>query len=327
MKHVTIIIPQGEYSLVNVAGTHQILNAVNGLLAQIGKPPLFRISLAGINQPKGDSQSIFQAKPDCLIHDINKADLVIIPAIFGSYDAVLEQNKDLLPWLIQQHRQGAELVSFCIGAFVLASTGLLDGKICATHWAHAAEFRRMFPEVLLVDEKIITSSEGIYTSGGAYAYLNLLLYLVEKFAGRQIAITISKMFMIDIDKVSQSPFIIFEGQKNHGDELVREAQEIIETNYPEKLTVEDLASNLALGRRSLERRFKKATANTIIEYIQRVKVEVAKKNLESTGKNINEVMFEVGYNDEKAFRSIFKRITGISPLEYKRKYNGDLVRA
>jgi len=325
MKQVTIIIPNGEYSLVNVAGTHQILHAVNGLMVKGGKSPLFKIRMAGLSYSKTDSESIFQTKPDCLIHDIEKTDLVIIPAIFGSFDSVLEQNSDLIPWLILRHRQGAELVSFCIGAFLLASTGLLDGKICATHWAHATEFRKMFPDVLLVDEKIITSSEGIYTSGGAYAYLNLLLYLVEKFAGRQIAIIIAKMFMIDMDKESQSPFIIFEGQKNHGDELVQEAQEIIESKYPEKLTVEELASNLALSRRSLERRFKKATANTIIEYIQRVKVEAAKKNLESTGKNVNEVMFDVGYNDEKAFRNIFKRFTGISPLEYKRKYNGELA--
>jgi transcriptional regulator GlxA family with amidase domain len=326
MKQVTIIIPQGEYSIVNVAGTHQIMNAVNGLMVQTGRPPLFKVQLAGISDV-AESAFTFHSKPDCLIHEIQKTDLIIVPAIFGSYDLVYSQNRDLIPWLIQQYRDGAELVSFCIGAFLLASTGLLDGKICATHWAHAELFRKTFPEFQLVDEKIITSSDGIYTSGGAYAYLNLLLYLVEKFAGREIAITISKMFMIDIDKVSQSPFIIFEGQKNHGDELVREAQEIIESNYPQKLTVEELASNLALGRRSLERRFKKATANTIIEYIQRVKIEVAKKNLESTGKNVNEVMFEVGYNDEKAFRSIFKRITGISPLEYKKKYNGDLVGA
>ena len=127
--------------------------------------------------------------------------------------------------------------------------------------------------------------------------------------------------MIDIDRISQSPFIIFEGQKTHDDEPIKKAQEYIENNFEEKITIDQLASMFAVGRRNMERRFKKATANTVTEYIQRVKIEAAKKNLETGRKNINEVMYEVGYSDTKAFRTIFKRITGLSPINYRNKYN------
>jgi transcriptional regulator GlxA family with amidase domain len=142
-----------------------------------------------------------------------------------------------------------------------------------------------------------------------------------------VAILIAKSFMIDVDKVSQSPFTIFKGQKEHDDEPIKKAQEFIENNFDEKITVEQLASMFALGRRNMERRFKKATANTVMEYIQRVKIEVAKKNLESSRKNVNEVMYDVGYSDAKAFRNTFKKITGLSPVDYRNKYNKVAVMA
>ncbi len=173
----------------------------------------------------------------------------------------------------------------------------------------------------------MTEDDGIYTSGGAYSFLNLLIYIIEKYAGRDMAIMIAKAFMIDIDRISQSPFIMFRGQKSHDDEPIKKAQEFIEHNFEEKITVDQLASMLALGRRNMERRFKKATSNTVVEYIQRVKVEAAKKNLETSRKNINEVMYEVGYSDTKAFRTIFKKITGLSPIEYKQKYNREAAMA
>lgn len=183
----------------------------------------------------------------------------------------------------------------------------------------------MFPQAKLLDDKIMTEDAGIYTSGGAYSYLNLLLYLIERYAGRDVAVLISKAFMIDIDRSSQSPFIMFRGQKEHEDTQIKKAQEFIESNYKSKITVEQLASMLALSRRNLERRFKKATANTVVEYIQRVKIEAAKMSLESSRENISEVMYKVGYTDTKAFRTTFKKITGLSPIQYRNKYNRELA--
>jgi len=325
MKHISIIVPNGHTSITNIEGTHQIFSEVNAFCAAMEKEPLFRIQLVGLTEAASQRNGLYTIKPDALIGDIGKTDLIIIPALMGDPARAMEMNKDFLPWIIDQYRQGAELASFCIGTFFLAATGLLNGKRCATHWRFANEFRAMFPEAKLVDDKIMTEQDGIYTSGGAYSYLNLLIYLVEKYAGRDMAILISKTFMIDIDRSLQSPFIIFNGQKAHEDEPIKKAQEYIERNFEEKITVDQLASMLALGRRSLERRFKKATSNTVTEYIQRVKIEAAKKDLETGRKNINEVMYDVGYADVKAFRSTFRKITGLSPIAYKNKYNKEAL--
>lgn len=256
---------------------------------------------------------------------MDKTDLVIIPAVHGDMKNVIKANQSFIPWIIKQYKSGAEVASLCIGAFILATTGLLKGKHCATHWLASEEFRIMFPDVKLVDDKIITEEHGIYTSGGAYSSLNLILYLVEKYAGREMAILSSKIFEIDIERSSQSPFIIFKGQKDHNDDPIRKSQEFIENNFQNKITVDQLAEMFCVGRRNFERRFKKATGNTVVEYIQRVKIEAAKKSFESSRKNINEVMFDVGYMDTKAFRMVFKKITNLSPLEYKNKYNKEAV--
>lgn len=321
MKHVSILIPRGHTSVVNIGGSHQILNMVNGILAQMGREPVFDVHLVGLEKEMRQSHGLFSVNPDCLMGDVQKTDIIIIPAIHDDFEIAVKNNREFVPWIIDQYKNGTEVASMCVGAFFLASTGLLDGKQCATHWMHANNFRQLFPKVNLVDEKIMTAEDGIYTSGGAYAFLNLLLHLIEKYAGRQVAVQASKAFSIDIDRDSQSAFIIFEGQKDHGDKKVIEAQKFIEKNYEDLIRVDDLASHLALSRRTLERRFKKATCNTITEYIRRVKVEAAKKNLENSRKNVSEVMYEVGYSDEKSFRNIFRKITGLSPLEYRNKYN------
>jgi transcriptional regulator GlxA family with amidase domain len=319
-KHVSILIPKGHTSLVNIVGTHQILNQVNSFLLEKGKPALFRVELVGISNPTDQTNGLFSVHPERFIADVPKTDLIIIPAVHDAPEVAYSNNRDFVPWLQQQHEKGAEIASFCVAAFFLASTGLLDGRQCSTHWIHADGFRKMFPKVDLVDDKIMTEDNGIYTSGGAYSYLNLLLYLVEKFGGREIAILTAKTFMIDIDKASQSPFIMFQGQKAHDDELVQKAQDYIEKNFEEKIQVEELAKKFAISRRSLERRFKKATHNTITTYIQRVKVEAAKRSLENSRDNVNEVMYGIGYSDEKSFRNTFKKITGISPLQYRNKF-------
>lgn len=325
VKHVSILIPHGNTSVVNIEGTLQIFNEVNSIVKRMGRPPVFNVQLVGISREASQRNGLFVISPDVLIDDVEKTDLIIIPAIHGDMSSMLDRNGKFLPWIVDQYNKGAEIASLCIGSFFLAATGLLKGKTCATHWTAANDFRALYPDVNLVDDKIMTEQDGIYTSGGAYSFVNLLLHIIEKYAGRDIAVIVSKYFMIDIDRISQSPFIIFQGQKAHEDEPVKKAQEFIEKNFSEKITVDELASMLALGRRSLERRFKSATCNTVTEYIQRVKIEAAKKHLETGRKSVNEVMYEVGYSDTKAFRTIFKKITGLSPIEYRNKYNREAV--
>ena len=324
MKHISVLIPTGHTSLVNIEGAHQIFSFVNKILDDLGKAPLVNVQLVGLLKQTSQRNGMFTINPDILIGDVEKTDLIIIPAIHGNPREVAEQNKDFIPWIIKQYKSGSEVASFCIGSFFLAQTGLLNGKPATTHWSFANDFRMMFPEIKVLDDKIMTEEAGIYTSGGAYSYLNLILYLIEKHVGREVAIIIAKSFMIDIDKRSQSPFIMFKGQKSHDDHSIKKAQEFIETNYQAKLTVDKIASMIALSRRNFERRFKKATANTVMEYIQRVKIEAAKQSLESSRENVNEVMHNVGYSDPKAFRVTFKKITGLSPIEYRNKYSKNI---
>lgn len=320
MKHVSILVPQGAI-LGSLEGTRQLLTQVNDFLKQRGEAPAFHIQLVGLAKQTPLCGGAFTANTDVLVDDIKKTDLIIIPAIDGDLSVALDNNKAFIPWLIGQYNNGAEIASLCLGAFLLASTGLVNGKSIATHWLAENHFRKMFPDVNLVTERIITDEQGIYSSGGAFSYLNLILYLIGKFAGRDMAVLAAKVFAIEIERTTQSSFMIFQGQKDHDDEPVKKAQEFIEKNYQEKITVDQLASTFALGRRNLERRFKKATSNTVSEYIQRVKIEVAKMSLENSRENVNEVMYQVGYNDTKAFRSTFKKITGLSPIEYKNKYS------
>lgn len=327
MKHVSILIPRGHTSLVNIEGAHQIFCNVNDILSEFGRLPMFDVHLVGLSKETKQSTGLFTVNPDVLIDDVKKTDLIIIPAIHGDHTQAVESNKKFIPWIVSQYNSGGEVASFCIGSFFLAATGLLKGKKATTHWRFVDRFKSMFPDVNVLDDKIMTEERGIYTSGGAYSYLNLLLYLIEKHAGREIAVLIAKTFMIDINRDSQSPFIMFRGQKGHNDELIIKTQEFIENNFNNKITVEYLASMFALSKRNLERRFKKATSNTVSEYIQRVKVEAAKMNLETGSKNINEIMYEVGYADSKAFRNVFKKITGITPIEYRNKYYKDSINA
>lgn len=325
MKHISIIVPEGDCSITNIEGCHQIFSEVNTFLARRGQQPVFNIQLVGLNKDARIKKGLFSIHPDAVIADIAHTDLIIVPAIQGKMKDALALNQPFVPWLVQQYKQGAALASLCIGSFLIASTGLLNGKNCATHWISANDFRTKFPEVNLVTDQIITDENGIYTSGGAYSSLNLILYLVEKFAGREMAVLCSKVFQIEIDRNSQSAFMIFNAQKDHDDEPVKKAQEYIEQNYQEKISVDQLASMFAIGRRNFERRFKKATANTVVEYMQRVKIEAAKMSLESSRENVNEVIYNIGYSDPKAFRTTFKKITGLSPMQYRSKYYKEAI--
>ena len=325
MKHISILVPNGAVALSTIEGPFIGFSRANDILLSLGKQPLFQVQLVGLTKEAQIYDRLFTVYPDRTIADPFKTDLIIIPAVNGDMKKVIESNKDFFPWINKQYKSGAEVASLCVGTFLLASTGLLDGKKCATHWMATNDFRKMFPDVNLVSEKIITDEHGIYSSGGANSFWNLIIYLIEKYAGREVAILCAKIYEIEIDRGTQSQFTIFTGQKEHDDEPIRKAQEFIENNFQEKITVDQLATMFAVGRRSLERRFKKATSNTVSEYIQRVKMEAAKKSFETSRKNINEIMDDVGYSDTKAFRTVFRRTTGLSPIEYRNKYNKEAV--
>ncbi|MEO7983690.1 MAG: helix-turn-helix domain-containing protein [Bacteroidota bacterium] len=337
MKHLTIIVPDGENNLSSIVGVYKIFTKANeywslaksreqaGAAKKKRSKELFKIELAGVSKKVDFYGGLFSVKPHTYVSAITKTDLIFIPSLNHNYHNSVKGNQVLIDWIAQQHTVGAEIASICTGTFMLAATGLLEGKICSTHWSAEEDFRKMFPNVNLQTDKLITDENGIYTNGGAYSFLNLVLYLVEKYYDRQTAIFCSKVFQIDMDRNSQSAFTIFAGQKMHGDEMVKKAQAYIESKRDEKISIGYLSEKFAVGRRNFDRRFIKATGNTPVEYSQRVKIESAKRALETSRKTVNEVMYAVGYSDVKAFREVFRKITGLSPLEYKSRYNKEAV--
>ncbi len=319
MKTITILALETAVP-ATIVDAGYMFAAVNGFFQQAGQQPFFKVQIAGLTKEVKLNDGIVSIHPEVLINDLKQTDLIIVPAISGPIQTALEKNQAVIPWIIRQYHQGAEVASLCIGSFLLAATGLLEGKSCSTHWLFSHHFREMFPQVKLTDNKVITDQNGLYSSGGASLYWNLLLYLVEKYTSRDMAITASKYFVLDIEKNSQLPFSIFNGQRTHGDELILAVQDYIQQHYQQKLTVDHLSDRFGLGRRTFERRFRKATSNSAVEYMQRVKVEAAKKQLEFGRKTVSEVMYHVGYSDPKAFREVFKKMAGMSPVDYRNKF-------
>lgn len=324
MKHISILV-LNKMRLNSADIPHQAFSEVNHILARQGKPVLFDVQLIGLKKQVSLNDGLYTVSPDAVIKDIKKTDLIIIPAMDGHLQNAVSENLEFIPWIISQYKNGAEVASLCVGAFLLATTGLLKGKQCSTHWRAANAFSAFFPDVNLVINKIITDDNGIYSSGGSFSSANLVLYLIEKYAGRDVAIQCAKLFEVDIERSSQSPFMIFSGQKNHKDNLILEVQNYLENNYNNKITINELADKFNTGRRTFERRFKQATSNTIVQYIQRIKIEAAKYSLEKGRKTVSEVMYEVGYSDSKAFREVFKKFTGVSPIDYKSRYSKRIV--
>ena len=321
--HVSILVPAGTSILSSIVGPYKIFSAVNQYLIDSGQSaePFYNLDLVGISAETKLYDEIFSINPTRMIDDIQDTDLIIITTIFGDVQQELQNNARFIPWIKNMHDQkNAEVASLCVGAFLLASCGLVNGKQCSTHWSYVPLFRQMFPEVDMVPEQIITEDGGIYSSGGSYSFLNLLLYLVQKYNGKAVANWVSRMFEIEIDRTSQSPFIIFMGQKNHEDVEIKKVQTYIENNYNQALSLDYLSRKFNLSKRNLIRRFKKATHNTPHQYLQRVKMEAAKRDLEKTNHSISEIMYESGYSDVKAFRETFKKIVGIPPSIYRLKY-------
>lgn len=322
MKHLSILVPDGHSKISNIVCTYKVFMYANAYWKDTHGHELMQIQLVGMSDTVEFYDGIFTVRPHATLAAVDKTDLIIVGALQNNdYPFSIHQNKPLIDWINKQYKNGSEVASMCTGAFLLAATGLLDGRNCSTHWAADAPFRTMFPKVNLQTDKLITDENGIYTNGGAFSFLNLIIYLVEKYFDRETAIYCAKLFQIEMDRNSQSPFILFMGQKNHGDEMVQQAQAYLEDHLQEKISMEKLADKFAVGRRNFDRRFLKATGNTPLAYAQRLKIESAKKALETTRKTINEIMYEVGYSDVKAFREIFRKYTGISPIEYKGKYN------
>ncbi len=305
----------------SVFGPYDILTRTNGMIKQFDPENHFRFEVEILNTNENQQAGFVPGMKSWKDRD-TKYDLVIIPAMDTHFVIkVLERENELVEWIIKQYKQGAEVASVCMGAFLLAKTGLLDGKMATTHWHGRDLFLQMFPNITLVDDKIITDQDRIYTSGGAFSFTSLIIYLVEKYVSKDIATIATRIFMIHLHDSVQRVYSIFTLQKDHADDSIKRVQEKIEKNFHQSLSVENLAIDANMSVRNFIRRFKKAVGNSPLEYIQRVRIEAAKKYLIEKNESVERVCLSVGYDDLSAFRKIFKRFTGTTPSAYRKKYN------
>jgi transcriptional regulator GlxA family with amidase domain len=318
MLHLGIILPK-DYRLLSIAAILDVFEAVNRIYVEKKAEPYYRITIFGVI---GDGQeTTFHGYPMQSIHADIKPDLILIPS-FSTPDmkATLQQNSPFIPWLIMQYQGGVEIASFCTGAFLLGASKLLDGKIATTHVDAVRAFANAFPNITLRVDKTVTEDKKIYTSGGSTSSFHLLLHLVQKHCGKDVAVRISKIFAIDMDRHSQSYFSTFTPSRSHNDELVALVQEKIETNYHLIENLEEIIKEIPSSRRNLLRRFKSVTGIAPIEYLQQVRIEASKKMLEQSNRQMTDVINHTGYNDPKAFRKVFRKIVGMTPSDYREKF-------
>lgn len=316
-----------QYRLLSVAAILDVFETVNSLQKADGKEPLFNIALlqTGDHLPKASYFDKYTCKS---LADAGKQDILLVPAFATeNIESAIEINSSFLPWLHRQYQQGAEIASFCTGAFLLAASGLLDGKRATTHIDATSALAKAFPHVMVQAQAVVTSEAKICTSGGATSSFHLMLSLIEKYCGRNMSIRIAKVFAIDMDREQQSYFGSAHTVNSHTDELVMQAQQQIDDNFQETATVGQMIGSIPASRRNVVRRFKQATGLTPIEYLQMKRIDAAKKMLEQTGKSVFEVMLDSGYNDQKAFRQVFKKSVGMTPRAYREKFSAVKVYA
>ena len=323
MKKVTIL---GTYNTMatTIFGPMDILNQAGRLWNRVNKSPqtpLFEVTIASADGQPIRSVNNIHIQPHCSIEEIQQSDLIIISS--ATYiEKILEMHPKLISWICQQYDQGSHIASICTGVFLLAETGLLDGKSATLHWGFTDVFRKRYPRVKLEHDRMFIDHGRLYCSAGVSAGLDLTLYLVEKFCGRRAAVQSAKTMVLDMGRERQTPYEYFLAPKDHGDPIITKAQKWMEQHQTEQIDYERLAKEFRISRRSLERRFKQAVGVTPLGYLQKLRVEYAKRLLEEGTQTFNEITYQVGYEDISFFRKIFIRLTGLRPKEYQQRFTG-----
>lgn len=328
MKHISIIVYENVMCTA-VSNTIALLTSANDLALKNHLPVLFQIELIGVEKKEVKTNLPIQFQCSKTISDKLETDVVIIPpnniTTPQEAEVLLNKNNLLLQWISEKYNQKAEIISLCTGAYFLAECGLLNGMPATSHWGAMEDLQKRYPLIDFKPDHVVTHSKAIITGGGGFSSLNALLYFIEKNSTKAIAVELSKYYALDYGRTSQSIFSIFSGQRRHDDHEIHQAQNFIEKGVKTDISVEQIADRVHMSKRNFIRRFKNATTLNPIEYIQRVKVEAAKKALETGDTNIADITYSIGYNDLKTFRTLFKRVTGLTPTDYKNKYRGNLT--
>ncbi len=283
--------------------------------------PRFKVQIASLGGVDIRCSNRLSLQAHCDINEVIECDLLLIPTIGDSIDKVLLHNQLLIPHIIRLANTKADVASNCSGAFWLAKAGLLDGRAATTHWGYADKFKRDYPQVDLQQNQFVTQSDNIFCAAGGSAFYDLALLLIERYCGREISTQVAKTQIIDSKRGNQNSYTNVTLYKPHSDQLVKKVQDYIENNFQQALSVSALATQVNITPRTLNRRFQSALNLRPIEYIQAVRIEQAKRLLESRDVSIKSLADQVGYSDISSFTRLFKRATELTPKEYQDKFS------
>lgn len=310
----------------SIIGPMDVFSVANALRAEAGQPEFASVRILRTGRRLPQSFNQLKIHTHGRIQDTDRFDVVLVPAMFGNDQGQGEDypafaSPQLANWLHHQHNQGGCLTSVCAGSFLLARTGLLDGRTATTHWNLADQFAASFPKVRLQARKMLIDEQDLITAGGVTAYFDLALYLVRKFGSSDLAAGCSKFLLIDPQRSSQAPYQTGQFQRSHADDAILSLQAYMERHYAKPLTLVQLSTITGLEQRTLLRRFRAATGDSPITYLQRIRIEAARRQLELTGGSIDQIAWNVGYRDTSSFVRLFKKITGMTPGGYRRKFS------
>lgn len=324
MKHISILVYEGIMATA-VSTTTALLASANDTAVKKGLPAPFLIELTGTRQKTVQSNLPVQFQCTRTISEDFHTDVIIIPPMNAEQHpaSLLPENNMMISWIKEKYHQKVEIISLCTGAYFLAESGVLDGLPATSHWGAMEDLQKRYSKIDFQPDDVVTHSGLIITGGGGFSALNAILYFIEKNCGKEISVELSKYYALDYGRTSQSIFSVFSGQYLHDDHEIQQAQHYIEKEFKKDISVEQVASRVNMSKRNFIRRFKNATTLNPIEYIQRVKVEAAKKALETGETNIADVTYSIGYNDLKTFRTLFKKITGLTPADYRNRYKSN----
>ena len=322
MIEVTVLLLHDTFSSTAI-GPMEVFRHAGSLwnyLTGLQPSPTFRVTTVSSDGRAVRCDGGIRIHPEFGIGDIRRTNLIFIPTTGLNIDNLDELYAPVLPWLRRWHKRGAAIAAVCSGVGLLAATGMLDGKRATTHWGLAETFRNKYPKVKWMPELMVTEDRGFYCGGGVHAALDLSLYLVEKFCGHEVAVQTSKALLIDTPRAWQSGFAIVPLKTDHADETISRAQEWLHQNFHRDFPLESVAAQVAMSVRNFVRRFKQATGDSPLIYLQKLRIAAAKRLLESDYRSVQEISDAVGYQDVAFFRELFERHTGVAPSAYRKRF-------
>jgi len=324
MPHITLL-AYNECTTTGIYGFIDVLSMANRWHDHLNQyenatSPLFTWDIVSIDGKPLQAEGRVTVVPHCSIHDVGATDFILVPGFLPPINFIGSLPEALTEWIQRQHNNNILIGSTCSGTFLLAETGILDGKTVTTNFRFTRSFKKHYPSVNLKPERILTEDSGILCSGATSSLYDLSIYLIEKFGYKELAAVCRKMLLME-PRHTQSPYFIFDYQKNHADLVVKKAQSHMEENFTEPISLESLAKTLAISPRHFARRFKNATGDSPLLYLQRIRIEAAKQKLEKTMQSVDEITQHVGYEDPNSFRKLFKKNTGLSPREYRNRFS------